>query len=65
MDDVKQEKLEKYEEGAEDGEEAGDDPNEYLDANPAMLESSVWLIKVSDNPHGHISLTILLLMHLL
>lgn len=26
--------------------EAGDDPNEYLDVHPSLLDSSVWLIKV-------------------
>lgn len=49
MDDVKGEKLEKFEDGAlEEDEAAGDDPNEYLDVNPTTVESSVWLIKVSD-----------------
>lgn len=47
MDDVKSEKLEKFEDGDPEEDEAGEDPNEYIDANPQMLESSVWLIKVS------------------
>lgn len=47
MDDVKPEKLEKLEDASLDDEEAGEDPNEYLDAHPTMLESSVWLVKVS------------------
>ena len=47
MDDVKPEKLEKFEDANLDDEEAGEDPNEYLDAHPTMLDSSVWLVKVS------------------
>lgn len=52
MDDVKGEKLEKFEDGALEEDEAGDDPNEYLDVNPTTVESSVWLIKVSDCPQS-------------
>lgn len=47
MEAVKPEKLEKFEDPNGDDEEAGEDPNEYIDAHPAMLESSVWLIKAS------------------
>lgn len=47
MDDVKSEKPVKFEDGNIDDEEAGEDPNEYLEAHPNMVESSVWLVKVS------------------
>lgn len=46
MADVKLEKVEKLEDGVLDEDEAGDDPNEYLDVHPSLLDSSVWLIKV-------------------